>query len=589
MVFFLGCSPSTVQQQKEEEQELAEKDPFKAMDLFLTGVNAETDGDVQKAIEYYTQALQYDQQPGIYYALAKSNYSLNRLSPALNNIKKCVSLDSTTMDYLNLMQEIFVASKLKDSAVVVLERMLSLDSTRVMTYYDLAALYEADKPLKALDLYNTVLQYAGEQWIVLVRIAELHERLGNFEQAASAVKRLEELDPRNLELKKTVVEFYVRAKKYDEAIQYSENIKKLYPDDLENIQRLASIYIGVEKWDDAVENYEILLKDKSVRLDAKIEIAATFFYGSFEDSLRLGNAKTLFNVIAKDTTDWQVSLFLGAISAREGNNDTAKVQFNYAIENAPYNPEAWVRLAGLYFDNREYAQAIILLEQAVEKFPKDYYVNFILGLSEAQEGNNEKAVIHLQAAYDANPSDPQSASALGFTYSTLKQDSAAIVYLQKAILLNPTDAQTIGVLASIYNGAENYEKSDSLFNLALAISPEDPLLNNNYGYSLSERGVRLEDALAMVEKSLTAETENLSYLDTKGWVLYQLGRYEEAYTFIKKAIEVAGDREEVTEHLGDVLVKLGRTAEAKVAYKTALTFEPENSRIKSKIEQLESK
>ena len=62
----------------------------------------------------------------------------------------------------------------------------------------------------------------------------------------------------------------------------------------------------------------------------------------------------------------------------------------------------------------------------------------------------------------------------------------------------------------------------------LTLSPDDPLLLNNYAYFLAEGGSDLKKALRMAEKVMELDGDNPTYIDTYAWVLYKLGKYREA-------------------------------------------------------------
>ena len=64
-------------------------------------------------------------------------------------------------------------------------------------------------------------------------------------------------------------------------------------------------------------------------------------------------------------------------------------------------------------------------------------------------------------------------------------------------------------------------------------------------------------------KTVEAQPKNASYLDTYGWILFQLEKYVEAETYLKQSLENGGDKSgEVLEHYGDVLFEIGRPDEA---------------------------
>jgi len=84
-----------------------------------------------------------------------------------------------------------------------------------------------------------------------------------------------------------------------------------------------------------------------------------------------------------------------------------------------------------------------------------------------------------------------------------------------------------------------------------------------------ERGVRLPEALALIEKALKLQPDNPSVLDSRGWALFKLGRLAEAERDLRRALESLPSAV-VLDHLGDVLAAQGRPAEAEAAWRQAL-------------------
>jgi tetratricopeptide (TPR) repeat protein len=75
---------------------------------------------------------------------------------------------------------------------------------------------------------------------------------------------------------------------------------------------------------------------------------------------------------------------------------------------------------------------------------------------------------------------------------------------------------------------------------------------------LSLEGKKLKKALEMSKKTIDAEPNNSTYLDTYGWILHLLGQNEEAKKYIKQAIANGGKGSAaVIDHYGDILFDLG--------------------------------
>ena len=144
----------------------------------------------------------------------------------------------------------------------------------------------------------------------------------------------------------------------------------------------------------------------------------------------------------------------------------------------------------------------------------------------------------------------------------------------------------MSALALAYDELEQHAESDSLYEEALKIREEDPLLMNNYSYSLSERGENLSYALELSQKAVAQDSTNGAYLDTLGWIHFKLGNYNRALQYIKKSLQTNRESAEVLEHLGDVYNKLNDTENAKKYWQKSLELDDSRTWIIDKLESL---
>jgi pentatricopeptide repeat protein len=586
-LLMIGCSGSDVSKNGDSNNE-ANANPVelknKAVDHFVNGTIAESKGDYSGAIREFNQALDYDTSAGICFSLAKNYLAINKLGIALKYSKLSVELDSTNTEYQLLLADIYIQARENDSAAVALEGILAADSTDVNTYYKLARIYENTRPLEAIKIYDRLIEIIGLDWNVLLRVAELYEKLGYKEKAAESVEGLLEIDPSNVALQKLAIDFYVRNGYTDKALEMLDEMIETMPEDLEAREKRAQIYLSQNDWESASKEFKYIIEKPDVPLEAKVSIGASYFAKSFSDSTALPVAKEFFEAIDKDTTDWQVKLYLGAIALNEGNDSLAIENFKFVTENASWHVESWIRLGGLYFDNRRYEDAETIMKEAIELFPNDFAVNLILGLSLAQENKASESKNYLKKAVELNPSDVNALSAYGFTLSQLQENEEAIEYLKQALHMDPNNVNVLGQLGLIYNNLEMMAESDSLYELALQIDPQNALINNNYAYSLSERDLEIDRALEMIEIAMAADSSNSSYLDTYGWIFFKLGEYDKAYYYIKKAIDIDGeDNAVLLEHLGDVLFMQSKKEEALDFWKKALELDSSNEKLINKV------
>ncbi len=588
-VFIAGCSSTkevtTVKKTISSHDKNETKNKNEALDHFINGSVLEAKGEYAEAILEFQDAIRLDPAAGVYYALAKNYMIINKIPLALQNSKKAIELSPEKVEYYDLLSDVFSAAHQYDSSAAVLEKIIQLDSTQINSYYKLARIYENSKPLQAIAIYNKITEIVGPDWNILIRVAELHENLGNYDESAEALEKLLTIDPSNVVVEKLLSEVYTRAGKIDEALKIINDIIDLTPDDLDARERKAQLLIKKSDWAGAADEYNYILEKPDIPLDTKIKVGISFFAQSFKDSIMIGYAKKLFEKVDKDTTDWQVKMYLGAIDLTEKKDSTALGYFDEVKTLAPENSQAWSQLGGLFFDNRHYDEAITVMNEAYQLFPQDFVVNLLLGLSLAQKGRHSEAVEYLKTAIDINPNDINALSAYGYSLSQLKENDEAILYLKKALAIRPDDVNILGTLGLIYDALKMWDKCDSTYEHALQIDSSNATVNNNYAYSLSERGERLDAALDMVKFAIKKEPENSSFLDTIGWVYYKLGNYEEAKSYLEKAMKIGGESSVMLEHLGDIMFKMGKKDVASQLWQKAYKLDSSNTDLKNKIEK----
>lgn len=587
IIIISGCATTSENYKKKDYNPIADLSKQErqkiALRYVIDGNIMMISGNYGLALKQFESALNYDTSGGICFALAKAYLYNSKLNLALQFANKSIELDSNSLDYYLLLSDIYNFGKQKLSAIEVLEKATEKFPDNYSLIYKLANLYEENRPLRSIELYEKLLKIFGSEWNLLARITELHSRLGNISDEIFAFERLLKIDPGNKNIINNLIDLYLIQKRNEEAINLIDELLELNPNDFSTRQRKIELYLNEKNWSKVYDEIKILVNNETLDFQIQMDLGYFFFERSFRDTSALSTAKYIFEKLDKDTSYWQVKLVLGAIAINQGEEQKAIEYFKYVTENAIWNVDAWIKLGALHFDNKKYFEAKRIMLEAVELFPNDYFVNFILGLSLAQLSENDNALVYLKKSIDLNPRDVQTINAYAFTLIQLKQQDSAIVYLNRALTISPDEVDVLGSLAMIYNEKHLYEKSDSLYERALLIKPDDPIINNNYAYSLSTRGLQLDRALEMVNLSLQKDSLNSAFLDTKGWILYKLNRYQEAKYYVEKAIEVGTQSAVITDHLGDIEYKLGNIERAIELWKKALEIDPAKTEIEQKI------
>jgi Tfp pilus assembly protein PilF len=169
----------------------------------------------------------------------------------------------------------------------------------------------------------------------------------------------------------------------------------------------------------------------------------------------------------------------------------------------------------------------------------------------------------------------------------------SLILLEKGLSMSEPDnlkLEFYSLLAECYERKGQYEKSEENFKMALVIDSENLGISNNYAYYLALRNRNLKYAKQLSKKTIEAEPDNSTYLDTYGWVLFKMGKYKGAKKFIGAAISKGGDRNfEILKHYGEILLKMKEEMEAISIWKTALNYadSKQKGELEAKIKDIE--
>jgi len=221
-----------------------------------------------------------------------------------------------------------------------------------------------------------------------------------------------------------------------------------------------------------------------------------------------------------------------------------------------------------------------------------------LGRAEAlRTGGKAEAAIEVLEQLSRTHGDlPVIHTALGDALRQKEQFDAAAKAYDRALALfdGPDESQWFSYYARgiCYERLGRWPQAEADFRQALELNPDQPQVLNYLGYSLVEKQIKLDEALGMIERAVAARPDSGYIVDSLGWVLYRLGRYNEAVGHMERATELMPVDPVVNDHLGDVYWAVGRKTEAHFQWTRALSFiddettpEADPERIRAKIER----
>ena len=524
-----------------------------ALTHYLNGSALDQKEDYAAAILEYQDALRYDQDPSIHFSIAKDYAILGKGALALEHAHEAVRLAPDKREYRETLAEILVRALQFDSATAQYFEIIRIDSNYRQGWYTAGRLLAMNKkPKEAIDLFQKYINYFGQDFDVCSQLVQLYGAMDDFDNVVATLKQMSALEPTNAEVKRFLGDTYLQSDSLDASLEWYKQGVAIDPDDVIGRASLARAYLLKKDKTKALEQIEAVMTRDSVSADDQIQFGQIIISVVARDSTVLPIARDLFGTIRKNQPkDWRPYWFLGAIANIERNDTAAIAYFNDVTKLASWNADAWAAVASIYYDNEKFDRAIEVMDRAKAVVPKDFRVYFITGISQQRLHN-----------------DPEAAK-----------------NLEQAIQLNEKSVDALSALGLVYDEMARHDDSDTMYERALRVDPKNALVLNNYGYSLSERNVQLDRALKMSEEAVRQAADNQSYLDTKGWIFYQLGRYEEAETHIKRAVDLGSKSPVINEHLGDVYAKMHKNDKAVEYWQKALNYGSTSPGLKDKIQR----
>ena len=556
MVFLLFACGTTGKQHSakqnlanEERDTLSYEQRRKYNYFFLEAVRLKQKGEYDAAFELYKHCL--DIYPGS--------------APALYEISQF---------YMVLGQE--------QKGEEALKKAVRSDESNFWYKQTLAAYYQRKRDwAKAIAVYDDMAHQFPSRLEPLMALVDLYNQTKSYAQVVSVLNRLEELDGKSEQISMEKFRMYLLMDNQEQAFNEIESLSKEYPYDLRYQTILGDVYLNNDKPEEAYAVYQRILKEEPGYAPALLSMAS-YYKQLGKDSLYRQQLDTiLLNEDVESNTKMEIMRQLILQSEQTTKDSTQIVSLFKEILDRPQQNADLAMLCAQYMITKHMEkESVPVLNQVLSLDPENKPARLQL-LSYAIRDNNLDEVIRVATpALEYNPDAMEFYYYLGLAhYQKEETDKAMEIFQQGLKQVNEKSDKGIvsdfyAILGDLYHSKEMKAEAYAAYDSSLVYNPNNIGTLNNYAYYLSVERTNLDKAEEMSYKTVKAEPENATYLDTYAWILFEKKRYTEARIYIEQAMKNGGDSSQViVEHCGDIYYMSGEKEKALEYWKKADSME----------------
>lgn len=608
-----------------------------AVEHFLRAHLHATDGELEEAIKEFRKAIELDAQDGeLRREFAEFLKEIPVYDEAEKQARKAVELAPDSPGAHKTLGQVLLATaqdkKRVEEAAAELKRAndaLPGDPSLALSYAQ--ALMRLDRPKEALPVLERVLD-RGRGSAVPLLYGEALEKSGQLDQAEELYKSLLAQEGDNRAAALSLLRTYERGRKWDKAIPLVEELflkqqpgnlalKAQYGSLLLRARRFADaerVFTDVLKMDpgnrDALRDYAAALgetreTDKADEILKKLQVLEPDDLEipfrralNFLDARRIGEAEQILldlraSLVAKKHPKEELAQVDGQLAyaayLRKDFTSARSRLIPHLFEEDGVNEQALNLLLQIARDQEDWAEGLRLSREAFGRVAKARrpqairatLAEFLLR-SKAAADHTEGEKLLNGLAHEDRAGAIEAADA----WERLEQYGKAAKTAREALETYKEDPDLLFRLAASLERDKKIAESVTAFERLLAVRADHSAGLNYLGYLWADRKENLPRALDLIQRAVELEPSNGAYLDSLGWVYFQMNDLERAEKYLKAASALTPDDATVEEHLGDLWERRGDLERARRAWKRALTLKPEDGgkRIGEKLRRTEA-
>ena len=458
----------------------------------------------------------------------------------------------------------------------------------------LASLYQQQNELdKAITLLEQMVVRFPAKQDPLFNLLDLYGRQEKYDKVISTLNRLEKHMGKNEQLSMEKFRIYLQMKDDKKAFQEIESLVQEYPMDMRYQVILGDVYLQNGKKQEAYDVYQKVLAAEPDNPMAIFSMASYYKQTGQEELYQQQLDTLLLN--KKVTPDTKVGVMRQMIVENEqADKDSTQIiaLFDRIMKQEQDDPQIPMLYAQYLLSKNMEAESVPVLEQVVDLDPTNNAARMML-IGAAVKKEDYKQIIKVcEPGIEATPDALEFYYYLAVAYNQAEKPDSVISICKRALEHKTADgkkeivSEFYSILGDMYHTQKQMKEAYAAYDSALVYNPSNIGALNNYAYYLSVERRDLDKAEEMSYKTVKAEPNNATYLDTYAWILFEKGNYAEARIYIDNAMKSDDEKSDViVEHCGDIYYMTGDVDGALSYWKKALEMGSESKTLKQKIEK----
>lgn len=519
----------------------------------------------------------------------------NEYDAAFGLLQHCLDINPTASSALYEISQYYMFLRQVPQGQVALEQAVAFAPDNYWYSQGLVSLYQQQNELdKAAALLEKMVARFPSKQDPLFSLLDIYSRQEKYNDVISTLNRLEKRLGKNEQLSMEKFRIYLQMKDDKKAFQEIESLVQEYPMDMRYQVILGDVYLQNGKKQEAYDAYQKVL---AVEPDNPMALfsMASYYEQTGQKELYQQQLDTLL-LNKKVTSDTKISVMRQVIAENEQSSAKDSTQvialFDRMMKQDMDDPQIPMLYSQYLLSKNMEQEAVPVLEQVVDLDPTNKAARLML-VSAAVKKEDYKQIIKVcEPGIEATPDALELYYYLAIAYHQAEQGDSVLSVCNRALEhITPDTRKEVvsdfySIMGDIYHTKKQMTEAYAAYDSALVYNPSNIGALNNYAYYLSVERRDLDKAEEMSYKTVKAEPNNSTYLDTYAWILFEKGNYAEARIYIDNAMKNDGEKSDViVEHCGDIYFMTGDVEGALNYWKKALEMGSESKMLKQKIEK----